>query len=61
MPSWLQGFVNVNPVSHVVAAARDLANNGTFGADGWWALLGAAVVVAVFAPLAVARYRKAAG
>jgi len=61
MPSWLQGFVNVNPVSHVVAAARDLANNGTFGADGWWALLGAAVVVAIFAPLAVARYRKAAG
>ena len=61
MPGWLQGFVHINPVSHVVSAARDLANNGTFGADGWWALLGAAVVVAIFAPLTVSRYRKHAG
>lgn len=61
MPGWLQVFVNVNPVSHVVTAARDLANAGTFGVDGWWALLGATVVVAVFAPLTVAKYRRAAG
>lgn len=61
MPGALQAFVKVNPVSHVVTAARELANAGTFGADGWWALLGAAIVVAIFAPLAVDRYRRAAG
>ena len=47
LPDWLQAFVNINPVSHLVTAVRDLANNGTFGVDGWWALLGAAVIVAV--------------
>jgi ABC-2 type transport system permease protein len=61
MPGWLQGFVQINPVSHVVSAARQLANDGTFGVDGWWALLGAAVVVAIFAPLTVRKYRIHAG
>ncbi len=28
MPDWLQTFVKINPVSHIVAASRDLANNG---------------------------------
>ena len=28
MPDWLQTFVNINPVSHIVTASRDLANNG---------------------------------
>ena len=28
LPGWLEAFVNVNPVSHVVTAVRDLANNG---------------------------------
>ncbi|HXH35788.1 MAG TPA: ABC transporter permease [Plantibacter sp.] len=56
MPAFLQGFVNVNPVSHLVTAVRDLANTGTFGADAWLALLGAAVIVAIFAPLTVRAY-----
>ncbi|WP_295120651.1 ABC transporter permease [uncultured Leifsonia sp.] len=60
LPDWLQWFVNVNPVSHLVTAVRDLANNGTFGADGWWALLGATVIVAVFAPLTVRAYMRKA-
>ena len=29
LPSWLQKFVQINPVSHVVTAVRDLANTGT--------------------------------
>ncbi|WP_062464369.1 ABC transporter permease [Demequina soli] len=58
MPGWLQGFVSVNPVSHVITAARDLCNAGTFGADGWLALLGAVVAVAIFAPLTVSKYRR---
>jgi ABC-2 type transport system permease protein len=60
LPDWLRWFVNINPVSHLVTAVRDLANNGTFGADGWLALLGAAVIVAVFAPLTVRAYMRKA-
>jgi ABC-type polysaccharide/polyol phosphate export permease len=26
MPGWLQAFVNVNPISHIATAARDLMN-----------------------------------
>jgi ABC-2 type transport system permease protein len=57
MPGWLQVIVHANPVSHVVTAARDLANTGTFTGDGWLALLGSAVVVGIFAPLTVRKYR----
>ncbi len=60
LPGWLQTFVNINPVSHLVTAVRDLANNGTFGADGWLALLGAGVIVLVFAPLTVRAYMRKA-
>ncbi|WP_295013953.1 ABC transporter permease [uncultured Microbacterium sp.] len=60
MPSWLQWFVNVNPVSHLVTAVRDLVNAGVFGADAWISLLGAAVIVAVFAPLTVRAYMRRA-
>jgi ABC-2 type transport system permease protein len=60
MPDWLQGFVNVNPVSHLVTAVRDLVNNGVFGADAWISILGAAVIVAIFAPLTVRAYMRRA-
>lgn len=60
MPDWLQWFVNINPVSHLVTAVRELVNQGTVGADVWVALLGAAVVVAVFAPLTVRAYMRRA-
>ncbi|NQX27175.1 ABC transporter permease [Microbacteriaceae bacterium VKM Ac-2854] len=60
MPDWLQTFVNLNPVSHLVTAVRKLTNAGTFGADAWLALLGAAVIVAVFAPLTVRAYMRRA-
>jgi ABC-2 type transport system permease protein len=60
MPGWLQGFVKVNPISHLVTAVRELANNGSFGSDAWISLLGAAVIVAVFAPLTVKAYMRKA-
>ena len=60
MPEWLQWFVNINPVSHLVTAVRELANNGVWGPDAWLALLGAAVIVAVFAPLTVRAYMRKA-
>lgn len=58
MPGWLEAFARVNPVSLVITAIRDLANDGAVTADVAWALLGCAVVVAVFAPLAVRSYSR---
>jgi len=60
MPGWLQAFVKVNPVSHLVTAVRDLANNGTVGMDLVWSLVGAAVVVVIVAPLTVKAYMRKA-
>ncbi|MCF8570912.1 ABC transporter permease [Gordonia sp. HY002] len=56
MPGWLQGFVNVNPISHLITAIRELCNDGHVGTHVVWSLVGAAVLVAVFAPLAVRAY-----
>ena len=58
LPKGLQDFVKVNPVSHLVSASRDLANNGTFTAEVGWTVLACLVVIAVFAPLSVRSYRK---
>lgn len=58
MPEWLQWFVSMNPVSHLVTAVRDLANVGTIGQELAFSLIGAAVVVAVFAPLTVRAYMR---
>ncbi len=58
MPGWLQTFADVNPVSHVIAAIRDLANNGEVTLQVLWAVLGLAAVVAIFAPLAVRSYSR---
>jgi ABC-2 type transport system permease protein len=58
MPGWLQTFVKVNPVSHVVSAVRDLFNDGAVTAEVGWALIGCVVVVAIFAPLAVRSYSR---
>lgn len=60
LPDWLRWFATINPVSHLVTAVRGLANEGAFGVDGWVALLGAAVIVAVFAPLTVRAYMRKA-
>jgi ABC-2 type transport system permease protein len=60
LPGWLRSFVDVNPVSHLVTAARDLTVGNGITADAGWALLGAAVVGAVFAPLTVRAYMRRA-
>ncbi len=60
MPHWLQGFVKANPISHLIAAVRQLANTGTIGHDFWLSALGGLVVVAIFAPLTVRAYMRKA-
>ena len=60
LPSWLEAFVNVNPFSHLVTALRGLMA-GTSQAEDVLLVLGeAAVLTAVFAPLTVRLYRRAA-
>ncbi len=58
MPQWLQTFADLNPVSLVISAIRDLANDGAVTADVGWALLGCTVVIAVFAPLSVRSFNR---
>jgi ABC transporter DrrB family efflux protein len=61
MPDGLRQFAEVNPFTVIVDAMRHLwlgapAHNSVWGAVVW-----SLVIVAVFAPLAVARYRGTAG
>jgi ABC-2 type transport system permease protein len=58
LPSALAAFVKVNPISHLVSATRDLANNGTITAEVGWTLLAGLIVIAIFAPLSVRSYRR---
>ncbi|EGD42927.1 ABC transporter permease [Nocardioides sp. WG-D5] len=58
MPNWLQHFVDVNPVTLVINATRDLMNAGDLTLSVVWALVGCAAVVAIFAPISVWSYSK---
>ena len=56
MPGWLQGFVAVNPISHLASAARGLMHGSLAAGDVGWVLLWSAGLVAVFAPLTMRIY-----
>jgi ABC-2 type transport system permease protein len=58
MPGPLAAFVKVNPVSHLVSAARDLANHGAISAEVGWTLLAGLAVIMIFAPLSVYSYKR---
>ncbi|CAM3861472.1 ABC transporter permease [Cohnella lubricantis] len=58
MPRWLQWFADVNPISHLISAVRELTNSGTAGWDMVISLIGAAVIVAIFAPITVRAYMR---
>lgn len=66
MPRWMRVFANHQPVTLMVDAVRVLAEGPaaqraighTASYFVLWGLVWSAVIVAVFAPLAVARYRK---
>lgn len=60
MPDGLQWFADVNPFTVVVNAMRALWLGAPAGNDVWGAFVWAAVIIAVFAPLAVWRYRASA-
>ena len=58
MPGWLQSFVHVNPLTHLVAAVRGLLLGGPVGTDVLWTLGWMAVLLVVFVPLAMRAYRR---
>lgn len=58
LPGWLETFVKINPVSHLVSATRDLANHATISGEVGWTLLAGLVVIAIFAPLSVRSYKR---
>jgi ABC-2 type transport system permease protein len=60
MPGWLQAFANHQPVTVTIDAARNLVLGQPIG----WSVVGSIAwslgLIAVFGPLAVRRYRRAA-
>ena len=58
MPSWLEAFAEVNPFTVTVDAMRALWLDAPAGDSIWLALAWSTGLIAVFAPLAVSRYRR---
>jgi ABC-2 type transport system permease protein/oleandomycin transport system permease protein len=60
MPGWLQVFANHQPVTAAVNATRGLMLGGPTATYVWESLAWSIGIVAVFAPLAIRSYRRAA-
>lgn len=58
LPGWLEAFVNVNPISHLVTATRDLLEGPRLGIEIVVALGTAAALTAVFLPITTRLYRR---
>ena len=61
MPAALQWFAEINPFTIEVDALRALWLGAPAGNSVWGAVVWSFIIIAVFAPLAVARYRRTAG
>jgi oleandomycin transport system permease protein len=60
MPGWLQGFVKVNPISHLVGAVRGLTLGGPIASNLAWTLGSMAALLLIFVPMALGAYRRRA-
>jgi ABC transporter DrrB family efflux protein len=60
MPSWLEAFAEINPITIIVNAIRALWLDAPAGDYVWGALAWTVGMIVVFAPLAVRAYRRAA-
>lgn len=58
MPGWLQDFVKVNPISHLVSAVRSLMLGEPMGDNLLWTFGWMAVLVGLFVPLALGAYAR---
>jgi len=57
MPGWLQAFAKVQPITRAADTVRALTQGGPVAANLIWTLIWSIAILAVFAPLAVRRYR----
>ena len=58
LPGWLQAFVHINPVTHLLAAVRGLMLGGDVAWPLTQSLLWSAGLLVVFFPLALRAYRR---
>jgi ABC-2 type transport system permease protein len=58
MPGWLQVFVNVNPITRLVAAVRSLMAGTPDGGELMWVLASVVVLIAVFGTLTMRLYNR---
>ncbi|MCP2327437.1 ABC transporter DrrB family efflux protein [Hamadaea flava] len=58
MPGWLQSWVKINPVTILADAVRAMLNGGNVATPVLQSLAWAAAILAVFAPLAVWRFKR---
>jgi len=56
MPGWMQAFIGIHPVSHLVTATRGLMPGTPSIGQAGWVLLASAALTAVFAPLTMHLY-----
>ena len=58
MPDWMQPLARVNPITKMVSASRDLTMGHPAGSSVLTSLIGAVVIMCVFAPLTVRSYLR---
>ena len=57
MPGWLQRFVDVNPISHLAAASRDLMHGNGADTNVLWVLVACGLFTVIFAPITMRLFR----
>ncbi|MFC0470015.1 ABC transporter permease [Halalkalibacter kiskunsagensis] len=58
LPSWLQAFVEVNPISLLVTAVRGLMHGTVTFEQVGWVLVASVIILLIFAPLTMYLYRN---
>ena len=58
MPSWVQAFVRVNPITQLTTASRSIMHGSVDTSAVMWVLVWSLAFVAVFAPLTMRLYHR---
>nr|WP_219914475.1 ABC transporter permease [Thalassobacillus sp. CUG 92003] len=58
LPSWLEGFVDINPISLLVTAVRGFMHDAVTFEQIGWVLLASFIFTIIFAPLTMYLYRN---
>ncbi|MFF5083570.1 ABC transporter permease [Actinoplanes sp. NPDC000266] len=58
MPGWLQAFVKVNPITHLVSAIRSIMSGTPDMPEIMWTLLASAALVVIFGAITMRLYNR---